>query len=158
MMEAQCQEHMNREMAVFMSRRLGAAGSLPGPVAASGGSVVPLGPVLKTELRPLGPVVPVPAPRALGSSGGAVAPLEAFLTTRAVVPVCPPQVQVMGSTDGGPAVPVSAGEVTPFSRSEQQRLQQLRDSQRWAEQQQAILRVQALPFVPGADRPVGHIH
>ena len=156
MMEAQYREHMNREMAVFMSRRLGAEGGLPGPVAVSGGSVVPLGPVLKPELRPLGPAVPVPAPRALGSSGGAVAPLGALLTTRAVVPVCPPQVQALGTADGGPAVPVSAGEVPTFSRSEQQRLQQLRDGQRWAEQQQAILRVQALPFVPGADRPVGH--
>ena len=158
MMEAQYREHMNREMAVFMSRRLEAAGSLPGPSFVWGGSVVPLGPVLKPELRPLGPALPFPAPRALGFSGGAVAPLGALLTTRAVVPVCPPQVQAMGSADGGPAVPVSAGEVTAFSRSEQQRLQQLRDSQRWAEQQQAILRVQAPPFVPGADRPFSHKH
>ena len=157
MMEAQCQEHLNREMAVFMSRRLGAEGGLPGPVAASGGSVVPVGPVLKTELRPLGSAVPVPAPRALGSFGGVAAPLGAVLTTRTAVPVCTPQVQALRTVVEGPAVPVSAGEVPAFSRSEQQRLQQLRDSQRWAEQQQAVLRVQALPFVPGADRPVGRV-
>ena len=108
-MEAQYREHMNREMAVFMSRRLEAAGSLPGPSVVSGGSVGPLGPVLKTELRPLGPAVPVPAPRALGSSGGAVAPLGALLTTRAVVPVCPPQVQGTGSVVRDLEVPVSAG-------------------------------------------------
>ena len=51
-------------------------------------------------------------------------------------------------------VPVSAGGVSPCARSEQQRLQQLRDGHRWVEHQQAILREQAPPFVPGADRPV----
>ena len=136
--------------------RLGAEGSLPGSMAPSGCSAIPLGPVPKTESRSLGSAVPVPAPIALGSFGGVAAPLGAVLTTRTAVPVCTPQVQALRTVAEGPAVPVSAGEVPAFSRSEQQRLQQLRDSQWWAEQQQAILRVQALPFVPGADRPVGH--
>ena len=102
----------------------------PGSMAPSGCSAIPLGPVPKTESRSLGSAVLVPAPRALGSSGGVAAPLGAVLATRAAVPVCTPQVQALRTVDGGPAVPVSAGEVPAFSRSEQQRLQQLRDSKR----------------------------
>ena len=66
----------------------------------------------------------------------------------------PPQVQVAGPVGAVSVVPVSVGGAVLCPRSEQQRLQQLRDGARWAEHQQAILRMQAPAFVPGADRPV----
>ena len=66
----------------------------------------------------------------------------------------PPQVQVAGPVGTVSVVPVSVGGAVLCPRSEQQRLQQLRDGARWAEHQQAILRMQAPAFVPGAVRPV----
>ena len=51
-------------------------------------------------------------------------------------------------------VPVSRGVLAEVSQSDDQRLQELRDSQRWAEHQEAILQVHAPVFVPGSARPV----
>ena len=69
------------------------------------------------------------------------------------VPVCPPQVQVLGPLGVRPVVPASAGGVVPSPSSELRRLQQLRDDARWAEHQQVILRMGAPAFVPVVDRP-----
>ena len=39
-------------------------------------------------------------------------------------------------------------------RSDDQRLQDLRDSQHWAERQENVLRAQAPVFVPGPSKPI----
>ena len=82
-----------------------------------------------------------------------VAPPGSLLEARAEIPVCPPQVQVLGPVGARPVAPVSAGGVVPSPRSELRRLQQLRDDARWAEHQQVILRMSAPAFVPVVDRP-----
>ena len=73
-----------------------------------------------------------------------------------MVPVCSPQVQGAGPvlSDAVPDVPVSVGVTAGISRSEEQCLQELRDSQRWVERQEAVLQVQAPVFVSGEARPV----
>ena len=105
---------------------------------------------------PQPPAICALAPGVLGSSGDRVGPQRARLTTRPVVPVCFPQVQAAGlvPVDAVLDVPVSVGVMASHNRSDEQCLQQLRDSQRWAERQQAVLRVQAPVFVPGEARPV----
>ena len=129
-------------------------GPIPGVYGETAGGVRVPQTVLRVDPRPTVLSGPVPAPRVRDSSGDVVVPQGAPLTTRAVVPVCPPQVQATGSGVGDLEVPVSAGEVMGPDGSDQQCLQQLRDSQRWAEHQQAVLRVQAPVFVPGAVRAV----
>ena len=96
---------------------------------------------------------PVPGLEALVSSAGVGGPPPSLLASRTKVPVCPPQVQVLGPVGACPVAPVSAGGVVPSPRSELRRLQQLREDARWAEHQQVILRMGALAFVPVVDRP-----
>ena len=153
-MEAQYREHMGREMAkLFPQGQLEAwlrqdPWVLPETVSA------PLTAVAGVSPRVLGAVAPVQG--ALGCSGGGVGPLVAWTTLQPVTPVCSPQVQEGGLVLSGPVpdVPVSAGVTAEISKSDVQCLQELRDSQRWAERQEAVLRVQAPVFVPGGARPV----
>ena len=150
-MEAQCREHMARELAQIMSRN---SVDLQGLSGATGPAGLPLGPVLKME-APFGALKgPVPAPRALGHFGGAAVRPGLLSAARTEVSVSPPQVQVAGPVGAVSVVPVSVGGAVLCPSSEQQRLQQLREGARWAEHQQAILRMQAPAFVPGAVRPV----
>ena len=64
--------------------------------------------------------------------------------------VCSPQIQERGPVLSGavPDVPVSREVLTDINRSDGQRLQELQESQRWAECQEPVLRVQAPVFVP----------
>ena len=149
-MEAQYRDQMSREMAVLMSQR---SGGLQGLAGWTGSAGAPLVPVCKTAACKRQLEDPVPAPRALVHSAGVGGPPGSLLEARAEIPVCPPQVQVLGSVGARSVAPVSAGGVVPSPRSELRRLQQLRDDARWAEHQQVILRMGAPAFVPVVDRP-----
>ena len=153
-MEAQYREYMGREMAMFVSQRQLAAGNCPDQLVLPGGLVAPAGAVPAVD--PQSPALYAPFPGVLGSSGNGVDPQGARLTTRTVVPVCSPQVQAAGPVpvDAVLDVPVSVGVMASHNRSDEQCLQELRDSQRWAERQQAVLRVQAPVFVPGEALPL----
>ena len=151
MMEAQYRDQMSREMAVLMSQRSGGLQGLAGWTDSAG---APLAPVCKTTARKRQLEGPVPAPRALVHSSGAAVRPGLLSAARTEVSVSPPQVQVAGPVGAVSVVPVSVGGAVLCRNSEQQRLQQLREGARWAEHQQAILRMQAPAFVPGAVRPV----
>ena len=147
-MEAQCRDQMSREMAALMSQ---CAGSLQG--LAGGTAEVPLAPVCKTATYKRQLESPVPGPEALVSSAGVGGPPPSLLASRTKVPVCPPQVQVLGPAEVHPVAIAAAVGAVPSPRSELRRLQQLRDDARWAEHQQVILRMGVPAFVPAVDRP-----
>ena len=153
-MEAQYREHMGREMEKFLAQRQLEAGLRQDPRVLPEAVSAPLTAVAGVSPRASGAVAPVQG--ALGCSGEGVGPLGAWTTLQPVTPVCSPKVQEGGLVLSGPVpdVPVSAGVTAEISKSDVQRLQELRDSQRWAERQEAVLRVQAPVFVPGGARPV----
>ena len=96
---------------------------------------------------------PVQGLEAVVSSVGVGGPPPSLLANRTTVPVYPPQVQVLDSSEGRPVAGVAAVGVGPSPRSEIRRLQQLRDDARWAKHQQVILRMGVPAFVPAVDRP-----
>ena len=149
-MEAQYRDQMSQEMAVLMSQR---SGGLQGLAGWTGSAGAPLAPVCKTTARKGQLEGPVPAPRALVHSAGVGGPPGSLLEARAEIPVCPPQVQVLGPAEVHPVAIAAAVGAVPSPRSELRRLQQLRDDARWAEHQQVILRMGAPAFVPVVDRP-----
>ena len=149
-MERQFQEHMGREMAMFVAQRKLEAGLSDGPVR-------PLTTEVGVRSRELS--APAPTSGAPGYSGAGDAPPGTLVSPQAVSTVCSPQVQEWilgsGSRVQGRASEAVVDAVVPrralggVSQSDDQRLRELRDGQRRVEQQDAVLRVQAPVFVPG---------
>ena len=90
---------------------------------------------------------------ALVSSDGGGALQGSLVLLRAVAPVFPPQVRAVGSGRAS-AAPVCREVFRDNSLSDDLRLQDLRNSQLWAERHENALRVQAPAFVPVSLKPI----
>ena len=107
-----------------------------------------------------GPIVPVCPQEILVSFDGGGALQGSLAPIRAVAPVFPPQLQAMGSErlEYAGAAPVYREVFRDDRRSDDLRLQDLRDSQLWAERHENVLCAQAPVFVPGSSKPINFMN